>query len=54
MTEREHYRVLVVEDNHLDARAITKALTGNGGCEVERVEDLASGLDAVHRHGFRV
>lgn len=52
MTERAQYKVLLVEDNRLDARTITKVLTHEGDCVVAHVEDLASGLDAVARDGF--
>ena len=46
MSQDEHYRVLLVEDNELDARAVGKALSSDGECVVERVVDLASALDA--------
>lgn len=49
MTELERYRVLLVEDNDLDARVMTKALTTQARCEVERVADLASALEAVEQ-----
>ncbi len=52
MTRAEHYRVLLVEDNELDARAMTKALISDGGCEIERVADLATALEAVERGVF--
>jgi len=52
MMEAEQYRVLLVEDNELDARAMSKALTGGGGCEVTRVVDLASAIDALTFRAF--
>lgn len=52
MTGGELYRVLLVEDNELDARAMSRALTGDGGCEVERVPDLASAIDAITFRAF--
>lgn len=52
MSPPERYRVLLVEDNELDARVVSRALTGSGGCQVEWVADLAGGLEAVQRDAF--
>ncbi len=52
MTDLERYRVLLVEDNPLDARTITKALKSDADCMVEWVEDLASALQAIDRSPF--
>jgi signal transduction histidine kinase len=47
MIDRECSRILLVEDNELDARAMSKALTSDGGCEVERVAELAAAVEAL-------
>lgn len=52
MIEPERYRVLLVEDNELDARTMSKALTAETDCEIERVADLASGIGAVQAGAF--
>lgn len=47
-------RVLIVEDNELDARTMIRALTsqGEGAFEVVRVSDLKSGVDLLDRSHF--
>lgn len=52
MNPDDSYRVLLVEDNELDARSMTRALTVDGDCHVERVADLSTALDSVHRGAF--
>ena len=52
MIESDTYRVLLVEDNELDARAMSRALTAEAECEVERVADLGSGVAAVEAGMF--
>ena len=52
MTGNDACRVLLVEDNLLDARTITKALGANGTHRVEHVEALAAGLEAVNASAF--
>jgi len=52
MIQGESYKVLLVEDNELDARVMAKALTSSGGCEVDRVVNLAAAIDATEVQAF--
>lgn len=52
MTAPERYRVLLVEDNELDARSMTKALTTADTCHVHRTADMASGIEALSDGAF--
>jgi len=52
VTAPERYRVLLVEDNELDARTMSRALWINGQCSVDRVADLTDGLEAVRRDAY--
>lgn len=52
MTHQESYRILLVEDNELDARSMARALSTQAGCEVQRVADLAGALDALRLDAF--
>jgi len=45
-------RVLLIEDNELDARTMIRALGRSGSIEVERHGDLASGLEALGSSAF--
>lgn len=54
MTLASSLRILIVEDNELDARAMMKALTSTGEFEFEvvRVADLQSAVDMLERSDF--
>ena len=47
MAPTEHFRVLLIEDNEIDARALTKMLSGPANYDVERASDLSSGIAAI-------
>jgi len=52
MIEPAAYRVLLIEDNDLDARAMSRMLQGETKCEVHRAADLAAGVEAITIESF--
>jgi len=51
VNEAERHRILLVEDNELDARSMSRALTANADCIVEWAADMAEAIAALE-HGL--
>jgi len=51
VNEAQGHRILLVEDNELDARSMSRALTADADCIVERAADMAEAIAALE-HGL--